>query len=145
MQACVARQRRHPLVQLGVVLHRAGAERVEALVEMEVLGGESGVVTYELRLGDLGQLRRPFSHDALREQLLDRKLRHVAVRGHEGAAALAGTLEDRERVLAGAGIQLAAHAATFCRTEAATAARRSMSALVRRSVIATSRPSSYSG
>ena len=50
MQAGVARQGRHPLVQLRVVLHRAGAERVEALIEMEVLRGERRVVAHQLGL-----------------------------------------------------------------------------------------------
>jgi hypothetical protein len=36
MQAGVAGQRRDPLVEPRVVLHRAGAERVEAAVEVEV-------------------------------------------------------------------------------------------------------------
>ncbi len=54
----VAGQRRHPLVEPRVVLHRAGAERIEAGVEVEVAAREPVVVTDDLRLGDLRQPRR---------------------------------------------------------------------------------------
>ena len=140
VQAGVARQRRHALVQLGVVLHRAGAERVEALVEMEVLRGERRVVAHELGLGDLGQLRRPLAAGTLRQELLDRYLRHLVLgrRRHERPPALARALEDRDRVAL-------AHAGTPSRVPATTRASRSICSFVRRSVIATSRPSSYSG
>ena len=58
VQPRVAGQRRDPLVQLRVVLHRARAERVEAGVEVEVLLRERVVVAHDLGLGDLGQLGR---------------------------------------------------------------------------------------
>ena len=58
VQAREAGQRRHALVQLGVVLHRARAQRVEARVEVEVLLREVVVVAHDLGLGDLGQLGR---------------------------------------------------------------------------------------
>ena len=55
VQAGVAGQRRDPLVEARVVLHRAGAERVEAGVEVEVAPREAVVVADDLRLGDLRQ------------------------------------------------------------------------------------------
>ena len=58
VQAGVPGQRRDPLVELRVVLHRARAERVEAGVEVEVAAREPVVVADDLRLGDLGQARR---------------------------------------------------------------------------------------
>jgi hypothetical protein len=58
VQARVARQRRDALVQLGVVLHRARAERIEAGVEVEVALGDPVVMAHDLGLGELGQLRR---------------------------------------------------------------------------------------
>ena len=53
VQPGVAGQRRDPLVQLGVVLHRARAERVEAGVEIEVALRQAVVVADDLGLGDL--------------------------------------------------------------------------------------------
>ncbi len=58
VQPGVAGQRRDALVQARVVLHRAGAERVEAGVEVEVALRDAHVVTHDLGLGDLGQPRR---------------------------------------------------------------------------------------
>ena len=52
------RQRREPLVDPRVVLHRAGAERVEAGVDPEVPRRELGEVAHQVRLGELGQARR---------------------------------------------------------------------------------------
>ena len=66
VQARVARQRGDALVQLRVVLHRARAERVEAGVEVEVALREPVVVAHDLRLGDLGQLRRLGAAEAAR-------------------------------------------------------------------------------
>ncbi len=50
-----ARVRRQPLVDLGVVFHRAGAERIDAHVDAVVLLGEAGEVAGDLGLGDLGE------------------------------------------------------------------------------------------
>ena len=58
VQPGVTGQRRDALVQAWVVLHRAGAERVEAGVEVEVALGDAHVVAHDLGLGDLGQPRR---------------------------------------------------------------------------------------
>jgi hypothetical protein len=46
------------LVDARVVLHRAGAEGIEAGVDAEVAGRELREVAHELRLRDLGQPRR---------------------------------------------------------------------------------------
>ena len=75
VQAGVAGQRRDPLVQPRVVLHRAGAERVEAGVEVEVAAREAVVVADDLRLGDLRQARRLGAQQLRRDQLLERPLR----------------------------------------------------------------------
>ena len=74
VQPGVAGQRRDPLVEARVVLHRAGAERVEAGVEVEVAAREAVVVADDLRLGDLGQPRRLRSQQVRRDQLLERGL-----------------------------------------------------------------------
>ncbi len=94
----------HALVQLRVVLHRARPERVEALVQVEVLRGERGVVAHDLGLGHLGQLRGPLAHERGRQHVLHRHLGHVGLGGHEGPAPGAGALEDRDRVLVPAGV-----------------------------------------
>ena len=147
VQPGVAGQRRDPLVQLRVVLHRARAERVEARVEVEVALGDPVEVPVDLRLGDLRQARRLGAAEALGERV--RVLRHVQRRRHERAPAVLGLLEDRPRAVAllrGLGD---AHACTAWRSAAtaapSTSARRSMSSRVRCSVMAISRPSSYSG
>ncbi len=159
VQARVAGQRRDALVQLRVVLHRARAERVEALVEVEVLRGQRRVVAHELRLGDLGQLGRRLTPCGGRQQLVERDLGHVERRCREGAAALDRAFEDGQRVglggsVARGGNVLGAHAGASAPARskrpadpppATSAARSSICAFVRRSVIATSRPSSYSG
>ena len=51
-------QRHEPLVDPGVVFHRAAAERVEAGVDAEVARRELGEVAEHLGLGELGQPRR---------------------------------------------------------------------------------------
>ena len=140
VQPGVPGQRRHPLVDLRVVLHRARAERVEARVEVEVLLREVVVVPDDLGLGHLRQRGRLAADRRRGEELLDRPLRDVRGRRCEGAPALARALEDRDRPLLGR-----PHATTSSREAATSAARRSMSSRVRRSVIATSRPSPYSG
>ncbi len=59
VQPGVAGQRRDPLVQARVVLHRARAERIEARVEVEVALREPHVVAHELGLAHLGEPRGP--------------------------------------------------------------------------------------
>ncbi len=100
VQAGVAGQRRDPLVQPRVVLHRAGAERVEAAVEIEVAARELVVVADDLRLGDLRQRRRLGPQQVGRDQLLQRRLRDAGVREHGGAPARLRLLVDRLRAFA---------------------------------------------
>ena len=107
VQPGVARQRRDPLVQLRVVLHRARAERVEAGVEVEVALGQAVVVAHDLGLGHLGQARRLGASELGRQQLVERALGDVERRGDERPAAGLGALEDRQRV-----VGLADHADT---------------------------------
>ena len=57
MQPREAGQARDPLVDLGVVLHRAGPERIHAQVDREVLLRESNEVPEHLRLAHLGKRR----------------------------------------------------------------------------------------
>ena len=98
VQARVAGQRGDALVQLRVVLHRARAERVEAGVEVEVALREPVVVADDLRLGDLGQLRRLGAAEVLGQQVVP--VRDVELGGDERAPALLRLLEDRHRAVA---------------------------------------------
>ena len=98
MQARVAGQRRDPLVQLGVVLHRARAERVEARVQVEVALGDPVEVAHDLRLGDLGQPRRLRPAQALGQEVV--ALGHVQRGRDERAPPGPGLLEDRARPVA---------------------------------------------
>ncbi len=169
VKAGVPGERRDPLVEPGVVLHRARAERVRPRVEVEVAPREAVVVADDLRLRDLWQLGRIAAQQVGRDQLVERALGHVAGRQRPGAAPRDRALEDRGRGLpllrggrVGArrwrGGRRRAHDATswepLCAMAVSrpaatarprTSARRSMSCLERRSVIATKRPSSYSG
>ena len=119
VQVAEARQRREALVDPRVVLHRAGAERVEAGVDSEVARRELGEVPHQVRLGELGQARR------LGARELGRHLgaRQVGPRRTARASARMGLLVDQ------------LHAAS-------TSARRSISSGVRFSVRATSSTSS---
>ncbi len=115
---------RDHLVDARVVLHRAGAERIEARVDAEVPRRQLGEVPHEVGLGDLGQARRLGT-----PQL-------VGDLGH-------GEIDLRQRVCRPAWLRLLVdelHAATSVRTST----RRSMSAVVRFSVTATRRTSSRS-
>ena len=58
MEVAEARERDHALVDPRVVLHRAGAERVEAGVHAEGPVGQSSEMADDLRLGELGKARR---------------------------------------------------------------------------------------
>ena len=51
----------------GVVLHRAGAERIEARIDSEGAVGERREVTHDLGLGELGQAWRTGSAKPTRE------------------------------------------------------------------------------
>ena len=58
MQVEQARQRGQPLVPLGVVLHRARAERIEVRVDRHVQRREVREVPHHVQLGQLRQRRR---------------------------------------------------------------------------------------
>ena len=161
VQAGVAGQRRDPLVEARVVLHRAGAERVEAAVEVEVAPREAVVVTDDLRLGDLGQARWLVAQQLGRDQLLERVLGDFGLRQYGGASPGLRFLVDRLRAFALHRRLLQRHQPTpsgalvaLCATNAPRSSRiaspsasasASTWARVRRSVIATRRPSSCSG
>jgi len=49
----------HPLADLGIVLHGAGAQRVHVAVHAEVHAREIGEVPDDLQFGKLGQFRLP--------------------------------------------------------------------------------------
>ena len=99
MELGVARQSGDSLVELGVVLHRAGPERIEAGVEVEVALREPVEVAHDLGFGDLGQLRGPFAAEPRFEQLVERALGNVERWGDERAAARLGAIEDRQLVI----------------------------------------------
>ncbi len=122
-----------PLVEARVVLHRAGAERVEARVHAERTVGERGEVADELGLGDLGETRRPRS--AKRGGELD--LGEIGPRRPTCSPSGTRALEDEWRVRPSAA-GLVAHEQTSPRTSAS----RSTSSTVFLSVTATRRTSS---
>ena len=119
-----------PLVDARVVLHRAGAERVEARVDAEGAVGERREVTHDLRLGDLGQARRRRAGEPVRE-LGNGK---VGRRRATGAAARHASAR-RSAALGQARLVIR-------QTSSSTVARRSTSSTVRFSVSATSSTSS---
>ena len=124
MEPREARERREPLVDPRVVLHRAGAERIEARVDAEVAGRELREVADELELRHLGEARRLGAAELVGKL---RRRRQVLVARQRGcAAARLRLLVDQLHPL----------------TSASTSARRSISSGVRRSVTATSRTSS---
>ena len=92
MQPRVAGQRRHPLVEPRVVLHRAGAERVEAGVEVEVAPRDAVVVADDLRLGDLGQLG-----GLLAQQAASGSARRAARSGTPASGSVAARRPSTER------------------------------------------------
>jgi hypothetical protein len=87
MQPGVTVESCNPLVELGVVLHRAGPERVKAGVNIEVALGEAVVVAHQLGLGDLGQPRRTRPPKASRDEFIQCPLGDAGLGGHERAAA----------------------------------------------------------
>jgi len=85
-----AGQSRRLLVHLGVVLHRAGAQRVETNVYPPVLLGKAHVVAHQFRLRHLGQVQ------FLAQEVSRRKvrLRHVQCRQHGGTTPLRAEFID---------------------------------------------------
>ena len=125
MEVAEAGQVHDPLVHARVVLHRAGAERVEARVDAEVAVGERGEVADEVGLRDLGQARRRLRRSSSGHL----RLRQVVARQRARATARLRLLVDQ------------LHRAT----SPSTSASRSMSSGVRFSVTATSSASSRPG
>ena len=75
-----AGQRRHVLVDLGVVLHRAGAKRIEAVIHAVNALAKRRIVAGQLVFGNMRQMQRRFALFA------EREVRNVA-RGHEAQTA----------------------------------------------------------
>src|SRR5215217_5526530 len=93
MQTRMTGQRRDPLVQLRVVLHRARAERIEALVDVEVAGRQGRVVADDLGFGNLWKLGRIGAAEALGERVV--VAGNVELGRDERAPTLDGLVEDR--------------------------------------------------
>jgi hypothetical protein len=88
-----ARQPRHVLVHLGVVLHRARPQGIERAVHVVVLEGELDVVAHHLELRDLGEVRGAGAQRA-RGQHVGGSLGDDRLRYGHARAPLAGALED---------------------------------------------------
>ena len=149
VQLGVTGQRRHPLVELRVVLHRARAERVEAGVEVEVALREAVVVAHDLGLGDLGQPRRLLAAQA---RMAAARRAGARARRARGATNARRPGCERSKIVSSSSaaqiMRAPAHSRGCARPRpppSSASASRSMSARVRRSVIATSSPSSCSG
>src|SRR5690242_13241553 len=86
-------QPRQLLVEARVVLHRAGAERVEAAVDRVILLREPREVADHLRLAETGQADRALSFEAAEAVAKRRRLEQV------DAAAAGRILLKEERLL----------------------------------------------
>ncbi len=124
MQVAEPRQPDEALVDARVVLHRAGAERIEARVDPEVAVRERGEVAQHLGLGELRQARR-LAAGELRPGPAAPGGRAAARRARGGPAASARRSAPRHG--------------------ASASARRSISSVVRFSVTATRSASSRPG
>ena len=87
VQPAQARQRGDALADLGVVLHRARAQRIGSRLDAVVARRQLGEVAHEIDLGDLGQARRPAAQRDAGEQLVHRGLGHARCGEAVGAAA----------------------------------------------------------
>ena len=87
-----ARQARHLFVRPRVVLHGAGAQRIEALVDREIQAREPREVAGDLDLGDLGLAGDLAAAQALGDR--DRR-RHVQRRQRVADLPLARAFEDQ--------------------------------------------------
>ncbi len=112
MKLRMARQRRDALVELGVVLHRARPERVEAGVKVEVALRQTVVVADDLGFGDLRQPRRLAAPHRGGQQLVERALRDVELWRDERPASGLRALIDRQLVVGGGDEGRGAHAFT---------------------------------
>ncbi len=75
-----ARQGRQPLVPLGVVLHRTGAQRIEVGIDRHVPGREVDEMSDDLRFREFRQRQRRVAQGLGRQQRAHRFRRHVARR-----------------------------------------------------------------
>src|SRR5450759_4506982 len=100
MQAGEALQTADHLVDPGVVLHRAGAERIAAALDAEVERRQVREVTQEVQFADLGETRRGRAAQAGRHQLAHRDLGHVGGGQAVGAPVAARLLVDSAPVRA---------------------------------------------
>ena len=101
-----AGQPRHLLVEARVVLHRAGAERIEPDVDRVVLLGEPHVVAHRLRLGEAGQVDRRLAAMLAEPRRRLRRLRQIDA-GHVVPADLEEQrLLDLQAAIAGEGARL---------------------------------------
>ena len=106
-----ARQPRHLLVEARVVLHGAGAERIEPGVDRVVLLGEPHIVAHRLRLGQAGQVDRRLPGMLAEARLRLGRLRQVDA-GHIVPAGLEDQrLLDLQAAIAGEGLGSASLAA----------------------------------
>ncbi len=96
----MAGERRDPLVQPRVVLHRARPERVGARVQVEVPARQAVVVAHDLGLGDLGQCGGLRAQEPLRDEVGEGARGDVEGRERGGAAARDRALVDRHHQLA---------------------------------------------
>ena len=85
-----ARQRRQPLVPLGVVLHRTRAQGIEVGVDRHVLRRQIDEVPHHVGLGKLRQQQRIGGDRRSRQQFFNGLLRYVALRQPHGATARPG-------------------------------------------------------
>ncbi len=102
MQAGVAGKRGDAFVEARVVLHRAGAERVDPGVEIEVPAREAVVMADDLRLGHLRQAGGLAAQQVLGDQIGDRPVAVGDARGGDRGGTAPGNraLVDRHRVIA---------------------------------------------
>jgi hypothetical protein len=77
MQLGVPVERGHALVELGIVLHRARPQRIEAEVYAKVALREAGVVAHYLNLAYLGQRRWLCAQIAGGDEMVERTLWHI--------------------------------------------------------------------
>ena len=94
MQVGDARQSGQPLVPLGVVLHRATAERIEMCVDRHVERRQIDEMANDVGLGQLGQGRHFGTQLGCRNQFLESLGRDVAGGKYAAAPARMAQLEE---------------------------------------------------
>ncbi len=150
MQIGQARQPRHLLVEARVVLHGAGAERIEPRVDRVVLLAEPRVVPHHLGLREAGEPDRPLAPQAAQALAIASRRGQI-----DAGAPLLSLLEDerlldRQTAVPGEGAGLAArqgrrHVRAHRSTSARPPASASISASVVHSLAATRSRRSSSG